>query len=81
MVKERKKNKRTLKGTVVSDKNDKTVIVSVTAFKKHAKYGKFIKTNKRYKAHDESNKYKEGDKVTIRECAPRSKDKKFIVVL
>jgi small subunit ribosomal protein S17 len=74
------KTKSTLKGVVVSDKMDKTVVVSVSRFIKHPLYGKFYKVNKKYKAHDETNKYKTGDKVEIRETRPISKDKKFTVI-
>ena len=70
----------TLSGIVVSDKMDKTVVVSVSRFVKHPKYGKFYKINKKYKAHDEENKYKIGDKVEITETRPISKDKRFRVV-
>ena len=66
-----------LKGIVVSDKMDKTVVVSVSRFVKHPKYGKFYSVNKKYKAHDETNKYKTGDKVEIIETRPISKDKKY----
>ena len=69
-----------LKGVVVSDKMDKTVVVSVSRFIKHPLYGKFYKVSKKYKAHDEDNKYKVGDKVEIVETRPISKDKRFKVV-
>ena len=69
-----------LKGVVVSDKMDKTVVVSVSNFIKHPKYGKYYKVSKKYKAHDEENKFKVGDKVEIIETRPISKDKKFKVV-
>jgi len=69
-----------LKGVVVSDKMNKTVVVSVSRFVKHPKYGKFYKVNKKYKAHDEENKYKLGEKVEIIETKPISKDKKFKVI-
>lgn len=75
-----KKNGNTLSGVVVSDKMNKTVVVSVSRFVKHLKYGKFYKINKKYKAHDEENKYKIGDKIKIIETRPISKDKKFKVV-
>ena len=78
--KEIKKKSNTLKGVVVSDKMDKTVVVSVSRFIKHPKYGKFYKVSKKYKAHDEENKYKTGDSVEIIETRPISKDKKFKVV-
>ncbi|MEK7538611.1 MAG: 30S ribosomal protein S17 [Patescibacteria group bacterium] len=80
MKKEIIKNKKTLSGTVVSDKMMKTVTVSVERFTKHPKYGKYLKTNKKYKAHDEAGIYKMGDKVIIEECRPLSKDKSFIVI-
>ncbi|MCM2339033.1 MAG: 30S ribosomal protein S17 [Burkholderiales bacterium] len=69
-----------LSGVVVSDKMDKTIVVSVSRFVKHPKYGKFYKINKKYKAHDEENTFKTGDKVEIIETKPISKDKKFKVV-
>jgi small subunit ribosomal protein S17 len=69
-----------LKGVVTSDKMDKTVVVSVSRFIKHPLYGKFYKVSKRYKAHDEENKFKTGDKVEIVETRPISKDKRFKVV-
>ena len=73
-------NKKKLTGTIVSDKMVKTVTVLVERFVKHPKYGKFMKISKKYKAHDESNTYHEGDKVVIEECRPISKDKAFTVV-
>ena len=69
-----------LKGVVVSDKMDKTVVVSVSRFIEHPLYGKFYKVSKKYKAHDEKNKYKTGDNVEIIETRPISKDKRFKVV-
>ena len=69
-----------LKGVVVSDKMDKTVVVSISRFIKHPKYGKYYKVNKKYKAHDEENKCKLGDKVEITETRPISKDKRFKVI-
>lgn len=74
-----KKNIKTLKGRVVSDKMDKTVVVLVERLKKHPKYKKRYKVSKRYKSHDPENKCKIGDKVIIQECRPISKDKKWIV--
>ncbi|MBU1091637.1 30S ribosomal protein S17 [Patescibacteria group bacterium] len=73
-------NKRKkLKGEVVSDKMDKTVVVLVNRFIKHKQYGKFVKIGKKYKVHDEKNEYKIGDKVVIKETRPLSKDKSFEV--
>ncbi len=74
------KNRKTLRGTVVSDKMDKTVVVVVERFVKHPKYGKYFKKSKKYKAHDESNAVKAGDVITIAECRPLSKDKHFEVI-
>lgn len=69
-----------LSGVVISDKMDKTIVVSVSRFIKHPLYGKFYKLSKKYKAHDPENKYKTGDKVDILEVRPISKDKRFKVV-
>ncbi len=69
-----------LKGKVISDKMEKTVVVSVDSYKKHPKYKKYISVSKKYKVHDEKNEYKVGDKVMIEECRPISKDKHFSVV-
>lgn len=74
------KHKKRLKGTVVSDKSDKTVVVKVNRFTKHPRYGKFMSISKKYKAHDETNSKKIGDQVVIEECKPISKDKTFTVV-
>ena len=72
--------RRVLQGEVVSDKSDKTVVVKVERTYKHPLYKKYIKKDKKYSAHDESNKFKIGDFVQIRECAPKSKTKTFEVV-
>lgn len=72
--------KKTLKGLVVSDKMDKTVVVAVTRFVKHPKYQKFLKITKKYKAHDEGNLHKTGEIVEIVESRPISKDKHFSVL-
>jgi small subunit ribosomal protein S17 len=66
-----------LKGVIISDKMNKTVVVSVSRFVKHPLYGKFYKISKKYKAHDEGNIHKVGDKVEIIETRPISKDKRF----
>ena len=68
-----------LKGVVLSDKMDKTIVVGVTRFIEDPKYGKRIKKTKKYKAHDEANIKKVGDMVEIEEVKPISKDKHFIV--
>lgn len=80
MNKEITKKGKVLSGTVVSDKMKDTVVVLVERYEKHPKYEKFIKRNKKFKAHDVGNTKKVGEKVEIRECAPISKDKHFIVV-
>lgn len=71
---------KVLSGTVVSDKMKDTVVVLVERYEKHPKYEKFIKRGKKFKAHDAGNTKKIGEKVEIRECAPISKDKHFVVV-
>ena len=80
MIKENKKLNKTLKGVVTSDKMDKTIVVKVTRFVEHSKYGKRIKRSKKYKVHDEDNSKKIGDNVEIEETRPISKDKKFKIV-
>jgi small subunit ribosomal protein S17 len=75
-----KKSNKVLKGVVVSDKMDKTVVVEVTRFVEHKKYGKRIKKTKNYKAHDAENTKKIGDMVEIEEVRPISKDKHFKVI-
>ena len=72
--------RRVLQGEVVSDKSDKTVVVKVERTYKHPLYKKYIKKDKKYSAHDENNKFKIGDFVQIRECAPKPKTKTFEVV-
>jgi small subunit ribosomal protein S17 len=74
------KTKKVLKGVVVSDKMDKTIVVNITRFVEHSKYGKRIKKSKKYKVHDEENSKKIGDIVEIEETRPISKDKKFKLV-
>lgn len=80
MEKQVKNLKKVIKGVVVSDKMDKTVVVKVTRFVEHKKYGKRIKKTKNYKAHDEQNAKKVGDVVEIEETRPISKDKKFKII-
>lgn len=75
-----RKTKKTLTGVVVSTKMKDTVVVEVNRFVKHPKYGKYFKSTKKYKAHDAGNTKVMGDKVTIEECAPVSKDKHFKVI-
>jgi len=71
---------RKLIGRVMSDKMDKTVVVEVVRFKMHGVYKKYVRVRKRYKAHDEKNEYKTGDRVEIQEHRPLSRHKRFQVV-
>ena len=71
--------KKSLTGIVVSDKMTKTVVVQVERLKEHPKYLRRIRVHKKYKAHDENGEYHVGDKVTIEESRPLSKDKHWIV--
>ena len=72
--------KKVLKGTVVSAKSNKTIVVEVTRKFKHPFYEKVIKRSKKYHAHDEENKFKNGDEVSIIECKPISKRKTWQVI-
>lgn len=72
--------RRILQGTVVSDKNEKTVIVRVERQVMHPLYKKYIKRSKRYAAHDEGNAHKVGDVVRIIEGRPLSRTKRWVVV-
>lgn len=67
-------------GIVVSDKNDKTIVVKVETVRKHPKYQKRYTVSRKYKVHDEANQYKVGDKVSFVECRPLSKDKRWRVI-
>ncbi len=73
--------RRVLRGTVVSDKGDKTVIVRVDRRIMHPLYKKYIRRSKRYAAHDPENRFKVGDVVEIRECRPISRTKRWEVVV
>ena len=72
--------KKILKGKIISAKNNKTVVVEVTRKFKHPFYEKVIKRSKKYHAHDEKNKFKEGENVSIVESRPHSKKKTWQVV-
>jgi len=72
--------KKILTGFVVGDKQNKTITVIVERKYQHPVLKKIIKSKKKYKAHDEENKYKNGDKVSIVECRPYSKTKKFEIL-
>ncbi len=77
---EEKKVQRTVTGRVVSDKMDKTVSVAIERLIKHPVYGKYIRRTSKVIAHDETNQCKSGDRVTISECRPISKNKSWSVV-
>jgi small subunit ribosomal protein S17 len=72
---EKKTNKRVFTGLVVSDKMDKTIVVSVARRKLHRLYKKYLTQTKKIKAHDENNEAHQGDTVRVIECRPMSKDK------
>lgn len=72
--------RRSIQGVVVSDKNDKTIVVLVETHKRHAKYGKRVKYRKKYYAHDEKNEAKVGDTVTIMGTRKLSATKRFRLV-
>ena len=72
--------KKILHGIVVSDKENKTIKVMIERKYQHPLFKKVVKSKKKYSAHDENNTFKNGDKVSIRECKPYSKSKKFEVI-
>ncbi len=72
--------KKILHGIVVSDKENKTIKVVIERKYQHPLFKKVVKSKKKYSAHDENNKFKIGDKVSIIECKPHSKNKKFEVL-
>jgi len=72
--------KRRFNGVVVSDKMNKTIVVRVDRVRVHPKYKKRYVVSKKYKVHDEKNKFKEGDGVVFVECRPLSKDKRWRVL-
>lgn len=72
--------KRILQGQVVSDKQNKTIVVRVERRVMHPVYKKFVTRSKKYAAHDESNHFKIGDTVRIQECRPISKNKCWVVL-
>ena len=73
-------NRKTYRGTVISDKMDKTITVIVETKKTHPIYGKRVKKKKKFKAHDEKNEAKTGDTVVIMETRPLSATKRFRLV-
>lgn len=72
--------KRVLSGVVVSDKNDKTIVVEVERRYTHPLFKKTVRRTKKYHAHDENNAFKVGDRVEIMESAPISRNKRWVVV-
>lgn len=70
-------NKRTIKGVVISDKMDKTIVVKAERLVKHPVFHKYVRKHVKYKAHDEKNECKSGDTVVIIEARPMSKDKRW----
>lgn len=77
---ERENKRRVLRGKVVSDKMDKTIVVETSTKKSHPLYGKRVKFSRKFKAHDENNEAKVGDIVEIMETRPLSKDKHFRLI-
>ncbi len=77
---EKRGNKKTFVGIVVSDKMDKTVVVQVETLVKHPRFKKYIKRRKKFMAHDPANDCRIGDKVLIRESRPLSRKKRWRVV-
>ena len=73
-------NRKTRTGKVVSDKMDKTIVVGIETLVRHPLYGKTIKRTARFKAHDENNECRIGDKVKIMETRPLSRDKRWRLV-
>ncbi|MBX4181519.1 30S ribosomal protein S17 [Candidatus Parcubacteria bacterium] len=80
MNKVKETKSKILSGTVVSDKMKDTIVVLVESYEKHPKYEKYIRRSKKFHAHDAGNTKKVGEKVSIKECAPISKNKHFVVV-
>lgn len=75
-----REQRKRLIGVVTSDKMDKTVVVAVARTKRHPKYGKVMRLVKKYKAHDEENECRMGDRVQIIESKPLSRHKRYAVV-
>ena len=77
---EQNKKQRFLQRIIVSDKMHKTVVVEILRLKKPAKYKKYFKVTKKFKAHNPENQYHTGDKVVIGETRPMSKEKRWVVI-
>ncbi|MGQ9732793.1 MAG: 30S ribosomal protein S17 [Candidatus Zipacnadales bacterium] len=76
----RRNTRKTQEGIVISAKMDKTVVVHVERLTRHPLYKKVLRRGRKFKAHDELNECREGDRVRIAECRPLSKEKSFRVV-
>ena len=76
----RQRTRRTWEGTVVSDNMDKTVVVEVQRLVAHPLYGKVLRKTRKFKAHDENNQCRVGDRVRMAECRPLSKEKTWRIV-
>ena len=74
-----REQRRRLNGVVTSDKMDKTIVVEVATTKRHPVYGKVMRRVKKYKAHDENNECRIGDRVQIIESRPISRHKRFML--
>lgn len=72
--------KRQLEGIIISDKMNKTRVVAVNSLKKHPRYKKYYKSTVKFKAHDDKNEYKTGDKIIIEETRPLSKEKRWNII-
>lgn len=72
--------RRRIQGEVISNNNDKTICVALNGYKKHSKYLKRVAFRSKYYAHDEKNEANVGDIVTIEECRPMSRTKRFVLV-
>ena len=72
--------RKVLRGVVVSDKMDKTIVVEIATYKADPKYGRHVKVSTKFKVHDENNEAKKGDVVEVMETRPLSKDKHFRLV-
>ena len=73
-------SRKVLRGTVVSDKMDKTIVVEITTTHSHPLYGRQVKSSRNFKAHDENNEAKVGAIVEVMETRPLSRDKHFRLV-
>lgn len=79
-IAEKKLNKKTWQGEVISEQSDKTIVVKIKSIKTHAKYHKKFQISKKFHVHDPSNKYHVGDVVSFRHSQPYSKTKHWLVI-